>query len=242
MHLPVKRRHTIHGRRKLFEIPYVDAEPVGDPARMLDFELGDIEFALAPAEETDSHPGLCKTDGEALADSAPRASDQRGHLLVRVQGLFYRLDHKNTEDAASGDSDSCDSRFFNPSAIQVQCRRQLQQVIAICTGRAGRHDSDGGGAKKILQFGSRPRMSEQKSLHQRTPGAQKSVSLTLRLHPFRYDVQSEALRDPDHGMNQPLGEVIGVDRLYERLIELNGIDRQPVQVTEGRKAGAEVVD
>ena len=85
-------------------------------------------------------------------------------------------------------------------------------------------------------------MSEQKSLHQRTPGAQKSVSLTLRLHPFRYDVQSETLRDPDHGMNQPLGEVIGVDRLYERLIQLNGIDRQPVQVTEGRKARAEVVD
>ena len=115
---------------------------------MLDFEFGDIEFALAAAEKTDAHPGLGKTDGEALADSAPGASDQRGHLLVRVQGLFYRLDHKTTEDAARGDSDSCDSRLFNPPAIEVQCRRQLQQVIATGAGKASRHTATAGARRK----------------------------------------------------------------------------------------------
>ena len=54
-------------------------------AGMFDFEFGEIEFGLAAAEESDADAGFGESDGEALADSAPGPSDQRGHVLVGVQ-------------------------------------------------------------------------------------------------------------------------------------------------------------
>ena len=72
-----------------------------DSARMFNFELGEVEFALAAAEESDAEAGAGETYREALPDSSPRPSDQRGHMLVRVQCVFYRLDTVDVPGVAS---------------------------------------------------------------------------------------------------------------------------------------------
>ncbi len=82
---PVELGHAVDGGGELFEIAHVGAKAVCDAARMFDFEFGEVEFALAATKEPDAEAGAGETNRKPLSDSPPGASDQRGHLLVRVQ-------------------------------------------------------------------------------------------------------------------------------------------------------------
>ena len=70
---------------ELLDIPNVGAKAMRHAAGVLDLELGEVEFRLAAAEESDAKPGARETDRQPFPDSPPRAGDQRGHMLVRVQ-------------------------------------------------------------------------------------------------------------------------------------------------------------
>jgi hypothetical protein len=85
MHWPIYNRHTVDGGEDLLIISDVGPKSMGYSPGMFDFEFGDVEFALAPAKKADSDTGLGETNCEALSDSTPGASDQRGHILRRGQ-------------------------------------------------------------------------------------------------------------------------------------------------------------
>jgi hypothetical protein len=54
-------------------------------AGMFDFEFGDVKLALAAAKEPNAEPGAGESYRQALPDSSSGPSDQRGHVLVRMQ-------------------------------------------------------------------------------------------------------------------------------------------------------------
>jgi hypothetical protein len=48
---------------------------------MLDLEFGDVEFALASAEETDAGSMLREPDSQTFSYSTPSAGDQHRRML-----------------------------------------------------------------------------------------------------------------------------------------------------------------
>jgi hypothetical protein len=88
--MPIHGCHTFDRRRDLFEVSDICPKSVSTAASVLNFEFGYIQFTLASAEKSDRHACVSETNRQALADSATGPSDQRGHLLVRVQVVFYR--------------------------------------------------------------------------------------------------------------------------------------------------------
>jgi hypothetical protein len=48
---------------------------------MLNLEFGNVQFALASAEETDAGSVLRESDCQALADAPPRAGDEHRRML-----------------------------------------------------------------------------------------------------------------------------------------------------------------
>lgn len=92
MHVAVNPGHALDRGGKLLEIPYICPKTVRSAAGVFDFKLGYVEFALAAANEANPDPGVSKPDCEPFPDSPPGASDQRGHVLVRVQKFILPPD------------------------------------------------------------------------------------------------------------------------------------------------------
>jgi hypothetical protein len=70
---------------ELAEIADVGAQTMRNSAGVFDLQLGNVQFALVSSEKADFDAGVSKSDGEALANSAPGACDQRGHMLLGGQ-------------------------------------------------------------------------------------------------------------------------------------------------------------
>ena len=99
MNCTVDAGHAVDRGRDLFEVADVGAEAMRNAAGVFDFEFGEIEFALAAADESDADASSGESNGQAFSDSTPGASDQRGHLLVRVQKRILPLNGPSFSDA-----------------------------------------------------------------------------------------------------------------------------------------------
>ncbi len=88
----VELGHAIDGGRELLEIPHVGAKAMRGSAGMFNFQFGEVEFALAAAEESDAEPGAGETYRQALSDSPPGAGDQRRFCTCwsDCKWVFYR--------------------------------------------------------------------------------------------------------------------------------------------------------
>jgi len=67
------------------------------------------------------------------------------------------------------------------------------------------------------------------------------VELLFGLHAFRDRCELELLRQRHHGADERGVGAIGADIAHERLVDLELVDREAVQIGERRVAGAEVV-
>ena len=62
------------------------------------------------------------------------------------------------------------------------------------------------------------------------------------LDAFGHDGQAEVVGEVDDGLGHHRTGAVGSERLDEGAVQLDDVDREPVQVAERREAGAEVVD
>ena len=219
---PIRRVHAADGRRELLEIAHVRAEPVSLPAGVFDFKLGEIEFGLTAANESDASPGSGETHCKALPDSAPRPRDQRGHMMVGFcSRVFYRCDGLADGAAGTARPAFCGSRgirrIFNRRSI-------LSRLFPV----------------QRFKLCRRLRVRKEVALHQRATHPDQSLALAFGFDAFCNYPQTQPLCNPDHRVNQPERLLIGFNRLYERLIEFNSVDLQPVQVAQGREASPEI--
>ena len=68
------------------------------------------------------------------------------------------------------------------------------------------------------------------------------VGLRLGLDAFHHDAQLQCLGHGENLRKNRNGDSVGSDGLCKRLVDLDGVDREVVQVSEARIAGAEIVD
>ena len=166
MHVAVHPGHALDCRGKLLEIPYVRPKAVRGAAGVFDFQFGYVEFALAAADEAYADTGMSKPDCEPFPDSPPGASDQRGHVLVRVQ------------------------KFILPPDLRL-CRKDQRRArrpsgpIALGLVRAG--------PKKVVPFAGWLRPRKEITLHHWTAGGDESFALSFRFDPFE---RSRTTREP----------------------------------------------
>src|SRR5258705_2998849 len=92
-----------------------------------------------------------------------------------------------------------------------------------------------------LDLGRREGLAEQVALETRAAAGFQEGSLLFRLDAFRYHVQAQA---PGHGQDGvDDGRVVGIvgQVLHERAIDLQAVETETLQVTEGGITRAEVV-
>src|SRR5688572_30138821 len=84
--------------------------------------------------------------------------------------------------------------------------------------------------------------AEQITLHAVAVPRGQELELLLGLHALRDHLQLQGVREGDDGGGD--GGVVGVggDVAYERLVDLQGVDGEPLQVAERRVPDPEVVD
>ncbi len=80
--------HPIHGGHQLFQVAHVGAQPQGVAAGLLDFELGQVEFRLAPGQQPHAGSGLRQPQRETLTDAPPRPGDQDAFVTNVAQDEF----------------------------------------------------------------------------------------------------------------------------------------------------------
>jgi hypothetical protein len=88
----VQSRHALNCGGELLEIPYICAKAMCGAAGVFNLQFGYVKFALAAADEAYADTGVSKPDCEPFPDSPPGSSDQRGHVLVRVQKFILPPD------------------------------------------------------------------------------------------------------------------------------------------------------
>jgi len=80
--------HAVHRRTHLLEIAHIGADAQGGAAGVLNFEFGQVQFRLAPGEQTDPRAGRGKPQRQPFAHTAARPGDQDPLLLQRMHRAF----------------------------------------------------------------------------------------------------------------------------------------------------------
>ena len=70
----------------------------------------------------------------------------------------------------------------------------------------------------------------------------ETAKLGLGLHPLGHYLQPEAVGQGDGTGHDGRVVVVGVETGHERPVDLQEVDGQPLQVSQGREAGAEIVE
>lgn len=91
MNRPEVYAHAVHRGGDLFVILNVGAHPESVPAVMFYLEMGDIEFRLAPGQQSDASAGPRETDREPLTDSPAAAGDEDVDVRELIQELSAPL-------------------------------------------------------------------------------------------------------------------------------------------------------
>lgn len=68
------------------------------------------------------------------------------------------------------------------------------------------------------------------ALHDSTSCVFQITRLNIRLDPFRDEVDAKAARNRDNGQNDRRMPMFVLDFLYERLVDLEGVNREAVQI------------
>src|SRR5690606_13837799 len=108
--------------------------------------------------------------------------------------------------------------------------------------RRGSGAQTGAALQKLEQLARRQRPGEQVTLHLVAAVAAQQLELTARFDPLGDHLEAQALGERDDRLGDRGVVRIGGDVLDERLVDLERLDREALEVQRRRVAGAEVVD
>src|ERR1700704_4301324 len=94
---------------------------------------------------------------------------------------------------------------------------------------------------EVAKTGDGGRASEQIALHLVTLFVLQELQFGVSLDAFRQHRQTKSASETEHGTDDGRGLIVGVDRLDERAVDLDLVERKRAQVRERRIAGTEIV-
>ena len=121
-------------------------------------------------------------------------------------------------------------------------QRQRDRAERLARTRAGSMDQPRAAPQQFQKLGRRQGAREQVALHLVAVVAAQQIELLARLHPLGDHLELQALGERDDRLRDRGVVGVGRDVLDERLVDLEGADREALEVAERGVAGPEVVD
>src|SRR3990172_6063643 len=158
---------------------------------------------------------------------------------LRVASTWGRRDagHEAGTSNSTSNAAACVTSSSRPRVVSRTRPGGAARPRATCPAR---HTTDGVAPQDLLDLTARERAGEVVPLPQLAPQLAQNVHLRLALDSLCDRRHAQALAEPDDRADD-LRVLLGIaEHVHERTVDLEDVDREPVEVAERRETGAEV--